>query len=94
MFKIVAPVAKPAIITTAIMTFINNWNEFIMVNTFIRTDNLRTLPFSVYKFTGEYVSDYAVQFACMVFVALPSLIIYLLLNKYITEGVTVGAIKG
>lgn len=94
MFRIVAPVAKPAIITTAIMTFINNWNEFIMVNTFIRSDNLRTLPFSVYKFTGEYSSDYAVQFACMVFVALPSLIIYLLLNKYITEGVTVGAIKG
>jgi raffinose/stachyose/melibiose transport system permease protein len=94
MFKIIAPITKPAMVTVAIMTFIGNWNEFIMVNTFISSDNLRTLPFSVYKFTGEYSSDYAIQFACMVLVALPSLLIYFILNKYITEGVTMGAVKG
>jgi raffinose/stachyose/melibiose transport system permease protein len=41
-----------------------------------------------------YRSDYAVRFACMTIVAIPSLIIYFALNKYITEGVTAGAIKG
>lgn len=94
MFKIIAPVTKPAVITVAIMTFINNWNEFIMALTYLRSDHLRTIPFSVYKFTGEYSSDYAVQFACMTLAALPSLLIYFFLNKYITAGVTVGAIKG
>jgi len=94
MFKIIAPITKPAMVTVAIMTFIGNWNEFIMVNTYLSSDNLRTLPFSVYKFTGEYSSDYAIQFACMVLVALPSLLIYFILNKYITEGVTMGAVKG
>lgn len=94
MFRIIAPVAKPALITTAIMTFMNNWNEFIMANTYLSTEDVRTLPFSVIKFVGYYRSDYAVQFACMTIVAIPSLIIYFALNKYITEGVTAGAIKG
>lgn len=93
-FRIIAPITKPALITTAIMTFMNNWNEFIMANTYLSTEDVRTLPFSVIKFVGYYRSDYAIQFACMAIVAIPSLIIYFALNKYITEGVTAGAIKG
>ena len=94
MFKIIAPMAKPALITTAIMTFMNNWNEFIMANTYLSTEDVRTLPFSIIKFVGYYRSDYAIQFACMSIVAIPSLLIYFALNKYITEGVTAGAVKG
>lgn len=94
LFLIIAPVTKPALITTAIMTFMNNWNEFIMANTYLSTEEVRTLPFSVIKFVGYYRSDYAVQFACMTIVAIPSLIIYFALNRYITEGVTAGAVKG
>ena len=94
LFLIIAPMAKPALITTAIMTFMTNWNEFIMANTYLSTEDVRTLPFSIIKFVGYYRSDYAIQFACMTIVAIPSLIIYFMLNKYITEGVTAGAIKG
>jgi raffinose/stachyose/melibiose transport system permease protein len=94
LFWIIAPMAKPALITTAIMNYMNNCNEFIMANTYLSTEDVRTLPFSVIKFVGYYRSDYAIQFACMTIVAIPSLIIYFLLNKYITEGVTAGAIKG
>ncbi len=94
MFRIIAPITKPALITTAIMTFMGNWNEFIMANTYLSTEDVRTLPFSVIKFVGYYRSDYAIQFACMTIVAIPSLIIYFALNKYITEGVTAGAVKG
>lgn len=94
LFHIIAPMTKPALMTTAIMTFINNWNEFIMANTYLSTEDVRTLPFSVIKFVGYYRSDYAIQFACMTIVAIPSLIIYFALNKHITEGVTAGAVKG
>jgi raffinose/stachyose/melibiose transport system permease protein len=94
MFRIVAPISKPAMMTVAVMTFVGNWNEFIMANTFLSTDTYRTLPFSVIKFMGYYVSDYATQFACMMLVALPTLLVYVFLNKYITEGATVGAVKG
>jgi raffinose/stachyose/melibiose transport system permease protein len=94
LFRIIAPMTKPALITTAITTFMNNWNEFIMANTYLSTDDVRTLPFAIIKFVGYYRSDYAVQFACMAIVAIPSLLIYFGLNKYITGGITAGAVKG
>ena len=69
LWSIVAPMSGAATITVLVMTFLNNWNEFIMANTYLATDDLRTLPFSIIKFQGEYRSDYAIQFACMMLVA-------------------------
>jgi len=94
MLRIVAPITKPAIITVTVMTFISNWNEVVMAYIYISSDQLRTLPYSVIKFVGYYTADYATQFACMALVALPILVVYAFLNKYITEGATMGAIKG
>jgi raffinose/stachyose/melibiose transport system permease protein len=76
------------------MTFLTNWNEFIMANTYLSTDDKRTLPFSIIRFQGQYSSDYAVQFACMVLVALPALALYFAFSSRIMEGATAGAVKG
>lgn len=93
-FQVIFPIVKPAIVTVLILTFLSTWNEFIMAATFISSDFFRTLPFAVYNFAGQYASNYAVQFAVMTLVALPSLIIYIILNEQITKGVTAGALKG
>lgn len=90
---VVAPMCKSAFITVAIMTFFSCWNEFIMANTYIAKEALRTIPFSVIRFEGQYRADYAIQFACLVLVALPPLILYFLGSKWIVAGVTAGAIK-
>jgi len=92
--RIIAPMTTPAMMTVVIMTFITNWNEFIMANTYLSSDELRTLPFSIIRFQGQYASDYAVQFACMTLVALPCLILYFIFAKWIMGGVTAGAVKG
>ena len=55
---------------------------------------MKTLPFSVLEFTGQYSSNYAVQFAVMALTAAPAVIVYILLNKHITKGVAMGAVKG
>jgi len=94
LWSIVAPMAMPATITVGVMTFLNNWNEFIMANTYLATDDLRTLPFAIIKFQGQYSSEYAVQFACMLLVALPPLVLYFFFSKQIMAGATAGAIKG
>jgi raffinose/stachyose/melibiose transport system permease protein len=94
LWSIVAPMAAPATITVGVMTFLNNWNEFIMANTYLATDDLRTLPFSIIRFQGQYRSDYAIQFACMFLVALPPLALYFFFSKQIMAGATAGAIKG
>lgn len=94
MLRIIFPIVRPAIVTVVIMTFISSWNEFIMAATFVSGNALRTLPYSVYNFAGQYSSDYAVQFAVMTLVALPTLVIYAFLSDKITAGITDGALKG
>lgn len=93
-FQIITPLLKPSIATVAIMTFLNNWNKFMMASTYLSTPTWKTLPFSVLEFTGEYSSNYAVQFAVMALTAAPAVIVYVILNKHITKGVAMGAVKG
>lgn len=93
-FRIITPMLKPSIATVAIMTFLNNWNEFMMASTYLSTPRWKTLPFSVLEFTGQYSSNYAVQFAVMALTAAPAVIVYICLNKHITKGVAMGAVKG
>jgi ABC-type sugar transport system, permease component len=92
-FSIILPITKPSIATVVIMTFLNTWNEFIMAATYLSSDQYKTLPFAVYNFAGQYASNYAVQFAVMALVALPSLIIYILMNEQITKGAMAGSVK-
>ncbi|HTT38709.1 MAG TPA: carbohydrate ABC transporter permease [Burkholderiales bacterium] len=94
LWRVIAPMTMPATMTVAVMTFLSNWNEFIMANTYLASDEKRTLPFSIIRFQGQYASDYAVQFACMVLVALPALLLYFLFSSRIMEGATAGAVKG
>jgi raffinose/stachyose/melibiose transport system permease protein len=93
-WSVVAPMTGPAIVTVCLMTFLNNWNEFIMAYTYLSSDELRTLPFSIIKFQGAYRSDYAIQFACMTLVAAVPLVLYFFFSKRILAGVTAGALKG
>ncbi|WP_042224182.1 carbohydrate ABC transporter permease [Oceanobacillus manasiensis] len=93
-FQIILPLTKPAIVTVIVTTFLNVWNEFIMAYTFISDDSLKTLPFSVMNFAGQYSSDYGSQFAVMVLTSIPAIIIYVIFNEQITKGVTAGSVKG
>ncbi|MFC4323964.1 carbohydrate ABC transporter permease [Litchfieldia salsa] len=93
-FQIILPLTMPAIVTVAVTTFLTCWNEFIMAYTFISDDSLKTLPFSVMNFAGQYSSDYGSQFAVMVLTSIPAIIIYAIFNEKITKGVTAGAVKG
>lgn len=93
-FQIITPMLKSSIATVAIMTFLNNWNEFMMASTYLSSQKWKTLSFSVLEFTGQYSSNYAVQFAVMALTAAPAVIVYILLNKHITKGAAMGAVKG
>lgn len=97
-FRIIAiiifPLMKSSIVTVTIMTYLNNWNEFMLATTYLSSNKWKTLPFSILEFTGQYSSNYAVQFAVMALSAAPALIIYIILNKHITKGVAMGAVKG
>lgn len=92
--KIIMPITIPALVTVFIINFIGNWNEFILANFFISTDELRTLPVGMVGFRDIYNTNYAQMSAGIVFSILPVMIIYAVLQKQIIEGLTAGGVKG
>jgi raffinose/stachyose/melibiose transport system permease protein len=92
--KIVMPITIPALVTVFIINFIGNWNEFLMANFFISTDELRTLPVGMVGFRDIYNTNYAQMSAGIVYSIVPVMVIYALLQKQIIEGLTAGSVKG
>jgi raffinose/stachyose/melibiose transport system permease protein len=92
--KIIFPLTIPALVTVFILNFIGNWNEFLLANFFISTDELRTLPVGMVGFRDTYNTNYAQMSAGIVYSVVPVMIIYAVLQKQIIEGLTAGGVKG
>ncbi|WP_229263985.1 carbohydrate ABC transporter permease [Cohnella cholangitidis] len=93
-FKIMLPLMQPVMVTASLLTIISVWNDF-MGPFYLLTDGSKwTVTVSVYNYVGKYSSDWNLIFADILVVILPILILYFLLQEYIVEGMTAGAIKG
>ncbi|MGN7358235.1 carbohydrate ABC transporter permease [Paenibacillus sp. SAF-054] len=93
-FRIVMPMTISVMVTAAIINMIYNWNEFIFVNTFISSDNLKTLTVGVQNFVGQYTTDWGAIGATLMISILPILIVFLILSNRIVEGIAAGSVKG
>jgi len=93
-FSIVLPITIPPIMTVTILTFISIWNEYIIAATFLSADSLKTLPFGVNSFVGQYTANYGSIGAYLVLGALPVITFYFVLSDKITKGMVAGAVKG
>jgi ABC-type glycerol-3-phosphate transport system permease component len=95
-FRIMLPIAQPAVITAIVFNFVDNWNEFMLVLTFVTDKNKATLALGLYKiqegmiYTGDWVS----LFAGFVLITIPSAIVYIFFSKRVIAGLTLGALKG
>lgn len=92
--RIILPLTVPAIVTVFIINFLGNWNEFLLANYFISSNELKTLPIGMVGFRDAYNTNYAQMSAGIVFSVLPVMIIYAILQEKIIEGVTAGSVKG
>lgn len=95
-FMIVLPLAVPQLAVTFFLGFIGNWQEFVMPWLFLSKPQDYTLSMTLYNMVGQYAQNIQWnQFAAMsVIVALPVAIIYIVLQRQITGGLTAGAVKG
>ena len=92
--KVIIPLVIPGTFTTAILIFIQAWNEYLFSLT-INTDDLwRTVTVGITMFRGEYTMPWVEQAAAIVTVTLPVAVIVFLLQKHIISGLTSGAVKG
>ncbi|MBH5318935.1 carbohydrate ABC transporter permease [Paenibacillus sp. GSMTC-2017] len=93
-YSIIIPITVPPIMTVMILTFISIWNEYIIAATFLSSDSLKTLPFGLNSFVGQYTANYGAIGAFLVLGALPVATFYFILSDKITKGMVAGAIKG
>ncbi|KHF39107.1 carbohydrate ABC transporter permease [Halalkalibacter okhensis] len=93
-FRIILPLSAPVLATTAIINMIYNWNEFVFVNTFISSDNYKTLTVGIQNFVGQYMTDWGAIGATLVISVLPILIAFLFFSNKIVEGISSSAVKG
>ena len=91
---VMVPIAKPAIITLAILKIINSWNAFMWPLIVTNSEEMRTLPTVLAKFSSEVGVDYNLLMAATTIIILPMIIIYILLSKRIINGVSSSGIKG
>ena len=92
--KVIIPLVLPGTFTTAILIFIQAWNEYLFSLT-INTDDLsRTVTVGITMFRGEYTMPWVEQAAAIVTVTFPLAIVVFLLQRQIISGLTSGAVKG
>jgi raffinose/stachyose/melibiose transport system permease protein len=84
----------PVMATTSIINMIYNWNEFIFVNTFISSDENKTLTVGVQNFIGQYTTDWGAIGATLMISILPILLVFLIMSDRIVEGIAAGSVKG
>jgi multiple sugar transport system permease protein len=96
LWQIVLPMTFPALVTTGILTFISAWNEFIFALTFMTRESLKTIPVATAQLSGVSVFEipYGPIAAATVLGTLPLVILVLVFQRRIVQGLTAGAVKG
>lgn len=93
-WHVMLPVSKSAMASSAILTFISSWNEFMYAMLLTASEKNRTLPLTIKYFTSTFSFNYSSMFAALVICILPTLIIYISLQEQIAESMVAGSVKG
>ena len=91
--SIVLPVSRNALITAGLFTFLFAWGDFLFALTLTTTADVRPVTLGLYQYIGTYVSDWSTVMATAVMASLPALVLLLVAQRYVSAGVTGGAVK-
>lgn len=96
MTRIMFPMARPSIITVILFNFLSFWNEYIIAITLMTEDSAKTLPVGLMNLmkAQNAAAQYGQMYAGLVIVMLPTLVLYILVQRKLTEGMSAGGIKG
>ena len=94
-FKVVCPILKPTMISTAILETMWVWNDYLLPILVLDIKHYRTIPMAIQYFRGSYGKvEMAPMMACIMITVIPVIVLYLACQKYIIDGVVAGAVKG
>lgn len=94
-FSVIFPLLKSVTTTIIIIDVMWIWNDFLLPLLMVNSSpSTKTLTLAAYTFVGQYTSDWQYAMTAMVMAVLPSIIVFMFLQKYIVKGVVAGAVKG
>ncbi len=94
-FSVIFPLLKSVTTTIIIIDVMWIWNDFLLPLLMVNgSPSTKTLTLAAYTFVGQYTSDWQYAMTAMVMAVLPSIIVFIFLQKYIVKGVVAGAVKG
>jgi multiple sugar transport system permease protein/raffinose/stachyose/melibiose transport system permease protein/N,N'-diacetylchitobiose transport system permease protein len=92
--RIVLPLSGPGIAATSIFAFLFSYNEFFVANVFLRTTNAMTLPVGIRMFMDQFSTDWGSLMAAATLMMLPTLVLFMFVQKFIAHGAVAGGVKG
>ena len=92
--KIVLPLAKPALATLTIFTFVNIWNDFMGPMIYFNSEDIKTIPLGIRMFVGQYSTEYQLIMAASVVSLIPVIVLYVFCQRYFVEGIATSGLKG
>ena len=93
-WRVIFPIARPGIMTAAVLAFLTNWNEYYWASLIIIDRNKLTVPALLSTFTTSFRTNYNGLFSAMVIIILPPILLYCLFSKFFVEALSGGAVKG
>ena len=91
---VVLPMIKPGIGALAIFTFVNTWNDYFLQLVMLLDDTVWTLPLGIAKLQGEMSTDFGLIMAGAALASIPIIVVFISFQKYFTQGIAMGAVKG
>lgn len=93
-YKIILPLAAPALVITALFSFMTAWAEYLVAAQILQNSNLWTLPLGLKSFESNMSTEWGLYGASSIIVTIPVVILFLALSKYLVSGLTLGSVKG
>ncbi len=93
-WQIVLPLAAPALVITALFSFMTAWSEYLVAAVLIQDQNLFTLPLGLKTFQSAMETSWGLYSAGAIMVSLPVVVLFLILSRWLISGLTLGSVKG
>lgn len=92
-YKIILPLASPALVITALFSFMSAWSEYIVAAQILQDRNLYTLPIGLKSFQSNLTTEWGLYAAASLVVSIPVVVLFIILSRYLVSGLTLGSVK-
>jgi len=93
-WRIVLPLASPALVISALFSFMAAWNEYIVAAQVLWYENMFTIPLGLKSFQGNMTTEWGMYAAAALIISIPVIILFVTLSKWLVSGLTLGSVKG